>query len=83
MDLKKIEMGKSMDDLSWYTSKLLELDGRQYSMRSLKSMIKFLQPLSELELAWVKQWIISEIMYRENGHGETTQNLDEEKGSSI
>ena len=64
-----------MDDIAWCCNKLL--DGESKPLEN-SLMIKFLQQLSVLELDWVKQLTISEIISRRETDGMTSLNHDDE-----
>ena len=63
------------DDIQWYCRKLLARESK-YSPRI---MMYYLQQLSVLELDYLRQLMTSEITYRENTAGMTSQNREEEK----
>ncbi len=68
-----------MDDMRWYTDKLLESPDKLAGRFNESNMIRFLQQLSVLELAYLKQLTTSVITSRVSEDGMTSLNRDEEK----
>ncbi len=67
-----------MDNIQWYTSRLLEQEGKSSQLHLKSNMTKFLAQLSELELAFLRDLMTLETTFRESETGETSLNRDEE-----
>ncbi len=69
-----------MDDLAWYSNKLLT---QELPLLNKCHLTSYLQSLSELELDLVKKLTSLEIIYRETTNGMTSLNRDDERESLL